>query len=163
MFLSLIFICFLVGLICMMFITPIQFAKGIRMIVYDEIPEEDRLSCYIPFYNIVSAEKLYTGRTSKVLIASCILLLSFLFRLLVLFFLYSSVVIQVASVILLVSSVVLCYLANAYIVFLVLHDSDTIGIIRQLLYAVVFPMGQNYIGVYLPAAIYAMRNREEAF
>ena len=60
---------FVIGMLAMLFFTPAQYMKGIMQMSYGKLTVKDKVMCYIPIYNVVKAESLYTGKFSIVLIA----------------------------------------------------------------------------------------------
>lgn len=155
--------CFLVGLVAMLFVTPAVYAKGIKELDEEELTKGERLKCWIPIYNMIKAEKQYTGTTSKILLSYVIFLIALALRLLVVFVVYEFIAIQVISIILLLVSVLVMYIVQCYVVFLVLHDSDTMGLFKAIMLSVFYPLGQYYVGAFLPVARKNLVKEKETF
>jgi len=162
-FLGLLICSVAMGILASIFWTPIKFVKGVAMIIYGEVTSSERVKAVVPFYNVAHAESMYTGRVSSVLISTVFFLASVFFRFIVLTVLYDNQILQFASVAILVIGLAAIYLSNVIIIFLVLKDSRAVPLGLTILYSLIFPLGQNYIGVYLPAVIHCSLKEEETF
>lgn len=154
---------FIIGLFVMAFITPAAFAKGIYTIEYETVGIQDRLLCKIPILNICKAEKLYTGKFSVVGISYIILTVSFLLRLVVYNIARTNAVLTLVTVTLVCLAIIFSYIANVYVVFIVIHDAHVKSLASVILYAVIFPIGQYYIGNFLAATIKSFEREEATF
>ena len=154
---------FVMGILVSIFWTPIKFVKGVAMIVYGEVTSSERVKAVVPFYNVAHAESMYTGRASSIMISTIFFLVSVFFRFIVLTILYDNQMLQFISVAVLVIGLAAMYISNVIIIFLVLKDSGAVSLGHMILYSLIFPLGQNYIGVYLPAIIHCSLKEEETF
>lgn len=154
---------FMLGFFCMMFVTPCIFARGIFKIEYDVLATSDKVISLVPILNVIKAEKLYTGKFSKTGLAAILLVVTFIVRLIIVFTLPSVYTAQLITIVLFILSIILVYVANVYIVFLVLNDADTMGLFGKIVFSAIFPLGQYYIGTYLPTVMKHFSKEEDTF
>lgn len=154
---------FFLGLLVMLVYTPMLYAKGIYKMTYAELSTNETILCAIPFINVVKAEKLYTGKVSKVLLATVFFVLMTALRVWAVYFDPSNYILQTATVILFILSLIVVYFANFYSVFIVLNDAQIGSLFDRILKAVFFPLGQYYIGTYLNTVLDNMQREEQTF
>lgn len=154
---------FLIGLFSLIFVTPYFFSRGIYTLEYGTITGLDKLVCAIPILNIIKSEKLYTGKFSKVGLSTIIFVVSVLVRLLAVFTFTDNFYIQITTVLFFAISIVLSYFMNVLLVYRVLNDAGTVGFIGKMLYSLSFPIGQYYIGSYLPTTVKNFKKEEDTF
>lgn len=152
---------FFIGLLSMMFFTPMKYARGIFKLEYGELERQDKVLSWIPFYNIAKAESIYTGHVSLVLLSTLLFIISLVVRIAAVFLMPSILMVQIATIIFLFVSLLLVYAANFYTVFIVLHDSGVCTLASCIFKSLFYPLGQYYIGTHLSVV---MKNsaREEA-
>lgn len=155
--------CFIVGLIAMCFVTPASYAKGINELDGEELSRIDKLKCWIPIYNMIKAEVQYTGERSKILLSYIVFLIALALRLLVVFVVYGFYPLQIISLVLLLFSLAVMYIVQCYVVFIVIHNAEVMGIVKTLALSIVYPLGQYYIGAFLPVAYKNLSREEETF
>lgn len=151
------------GFLTMIFYTPAIMAKGILQLDSDDLSTKDKVLCKIPIVNIAIAEKVYTGRISTIAISTIAVLAMIAIRIAVVFLLPSVFVVQVITVILFLLSLISFFITNMVFVFRVMNDADTRELTGKLLYSIVFPLGQFYIGTYLPTEMKNLAKQEEVF
>lgn len=138
----------IVGVLAMIFYTPMKMALGIAAINNDgdSVSFSDKLSCAIPVFNIGWAEKKYYGKISLCTIATILLLLFAALRVLAWWYFYENVTIGTGSIILLYVGVLLFYVANARFVYDVLTTAEAADGVKKWFYVLFFPLGQYFIG-----------------
>ena len=151
---------FIIGMLAMLFFTPAQYMKGIMQMSYGKLTVKDKVVCYIPIYNVVKAESLYTGKFSIVLIAILSVMAFTSLRLVVVFTLPAVTFIQYISVIVFLLSLVFYYGANVYAVFIVVHDAAIKGCMFR---SILFPLGQYYIGNHMNVVVKNTIREERTF
>lgn len=154
---------FIVGVLCMMFVTPVYYAKGVAKMIYGDEAGSYKVRCMIPVYNVIWAESTYTGSISFVGLSFLITVISLVVRLVAVFvFTYNSGL-QIFTVVLFLASLILVYIANFYCVFILLHDTGALTMARQIIYSLFPPVGQWYVGSVLPTIVSKMEREEETF
>lgn len=151
---------FLIGILAMMFYTPAKYMQGIIKLSYGDITTGEKIRSFIPIYNLCKAERLYTGRVSIAGISAITLILTLGLRIVTVFLLPSIRGVQIVTVILFLLSILFVYCANVYIVFIVFKDA---GVKGGWWRAILFPIGQYYIGTYLNNVIKHEVEKEETF
>lgn len=143
-----------IGLFYMMFITPVYFSLGVvRMEYGDMFSMSDRIKCMIPIFNIMFAERLYTGKISKVFVSTIMFIVLTALRFVVVFMFPSNYILNVVTIVLFLLSLVLMYIANIYAVFIVINDAGVMSLPAVLIRSFIYPLGQWYIGSYLVTVI----------
>ena len=153
---------FLLGIFFMMFVTPAVFAKGVFLIDHGELDNSDKVKMWIPIYNVVKAESMYTGRVSFVGIGILVLFITTVIRVLAATF-AEAYVVHILTIILFLLGIVFYYAVNVYIVFVVINDSDTKGLLGKVIYSLIFPLGQYFIGNFLPNEMKHLAKEESVF
>lgn len=153
---------FFIGVVSILFYTPMVFARGIFTLSYGTLSSKEKVLCYIPVYNTIKAEVEYTGKFSKIAIATAMLLVSVLVRVICYFFFRNSTVILITVLFFLLSAVIYL-ISNMWLVFMVIADARIMPVWNTLLWAIVYPLGQYYIGTYLPVALKHAELEEETF
>lgn len=154
---------FILGCLGILLYTPSKFNKGIKLSEYGELTGKDKLLSWIPIYNMVSAERVYTGRGASFLVTFISLILAVALRVIVVLTVIDVFLLNVVSTLLCLAAFVAFLLANMRLVYIVLRDAGCMGFMQRLLYSIIYPIGQNYIGNYLPAILSAMLKEEDAF
>lgn len=145
-------VAFFVGVLAMVFYTPAKLMQGCYEIKYEVLPIRDKVVSFIPIVNVWSAEKATFGKLPTAAIAEIFFMLTVPFRFFVVFN-FSGFAINLFSMLLMVFAFILCYLLNALLVFRILHTADTMSLGAQIVWSVVFPIGQYYIGEHLPTVL----------
>lgn len=151
---------FLVGILAMLFYTPAKFMQGICKLSYGDLTAKEKVMSYIPFYNVIKAEHIYTGRMSSIGIASVAVVIAFIARFGAIFYLTDNRNMQIVTILFVLCALMAWYLCNAITVFMVLHDASLPGYIWR---SILFPFGQFYIGSYMNAVIKNMEKEEGTF
>ena len=154
---------FMLGLFFMIFVTPCIFARGIFKIEYDVLAMSDKIVSAIPILNVIKAERLYTGKVSKTGVAAVFLVVAFIVRLVTVFVFPSVYIVQLITIVLLILSTTLVYVSNVFVVFLILNDADVFGVGCKIAFSIIFPIGQYYIGTYLPTVLKNFNKEEDTF
>ena len=154
---------FVVGLFAMFFYTPVKYAMGVFRIAYGDLNRDEKFKCCIPIYNVISAESLYTGKISVIMLATAFCVIATVMRVIAIYMDSSNYALQTVTVIVFVVSLLFVYIANVYSVFIVLKDAGTGSLVSNLFKAILFPLGQYYIGTYLVTIIKNMRVGESTF
>ncbi len=160
---SLIATAFICGILAMVFWTPATFARGIFTMEYAELSGREKVVTKIPVVNVIMAEHIYTGRISMVGIGTAAVIVMFCVRFLCVFLFPSAYVLQLVTVVLFLVSVVGFMLTNMILIWMVLTDTDVTSFFTKVALAVVFPLGQYYVGNFLPTVIKNMGKEEETF
>lgn len=153
---------FLLGILAITFYTPYCMAKGVQIIAYSDLSKSEKLKCMIPIYNVVNAETLYTGEFNWTLTSIGAFIATLVFRLLVVF-LEGSKVVQIISIILVLITMLGVYIANVRLVYMVIKDAEVKSAAGALLFAIILPYGQYYIGTFMPTVVKNLAKQEETF
>ncbi len=155
---------FVIGILAVLFYTPKKFYEGIMLMQYGAVPPEEKLKAWIPIYNVLKAENLYRGGQRCFVKWGYILLV-------IAAFIEGAVLISgveimsvvMAAAVIVDIAVVLWYLANVLLVGSVLHASDCVSLPMLVVMSVVFPLGQDYIGKFLPIKISNIMKEDKVF
>ena len=142
-----------IGAICMIFFTPMKYTQGIYLLEYGTLTAKDRLLSFVPLVNIIKAENIYTGRVSNVGISTVLFILMTVLRVIVATFYTEHFSLQLITVFLFVMSILVMYIMNVCSVFIVLNDAGVGCLFSRILYSLVFPVGQYYIGAFVPTIV----------
>lgn len=154
----------IIGILAMIFFTPGMMCKGISKMLYgDDEPGGSKLLNWVPFLNMIRAEKIYYGKLHLVSIATLLLLVMFPTRILVWRFMYSNTTLGLITYFGLFAVAGFFILANMIFVFNVLHDADVMYGVKLGVFAVLYPFGQYWIGAYLNNVIKHINNEKETF
>lgn len=153
---------FIVGLFAIVFVTPYMLYKGICTSKYGVFCNKDKLIGRVPILNVIKAEHLYTGKFSKIGAVTILFLLTLVVRIVTIITL-ADVVVQLISIIFLLLAIVLLYVANAVFVFIILNDAVVVSIGMRIFLSLFYPVGQWYIGNYLPAIVSYYKRERDAF
>ncbi len=160
---NLVIMLFLEGLFFMALITPASMAKGVMKIEYDELTTKEKCLCKIPLFNLYLVEKTYFGKMGIVTYSTVAVIVSATLRISLSLLLASVGVVQLVSFILLSIALVIFLIANMWIVFAILKDSDTMALSKVILMSLIFPFGQYHIGAFLPSAMKNLLKQEATF
>lgn len=152
----------LVGIFMMLFVTPYAMCKGIIEITYDDIDSSEKIKCMIPLYNMFVAEPIYTGGKPKIFISTLVSIIIFIVRMVEVLLGINNVIAWV-TIVLLVVSMLITYLMNAVLVFSILKHADVMGYGLITVFAILFPIGQYYIGNFLPKVLRNALKQESTF
>lgn len=142
--------------------TPYLMAKGIESLS-GHVSCATKIKCMIPIYNILRAEKNYYGSIKFCGISTILVFVLTIVKLSTWFFLNSMGQLNFITSILWLLSFVIVYIANCIFVYTVIHDADVMGGGKLLLYTIVYPIGQYYIGTQVAGAIARVEREAEAF
>lgn len=159
---SLVIVLVIVGVLGLVIYTPKKLYEGVMLMQYGAVPEEERFRAWIPVYNVVKAEKIYKGN-HHCFILPCYLALvvAIAIRIVTIFVVKESMIVALVSAGFVLFTILLAYVANATLVWSIMHDAGCVGFAMQIVYTLVYPLGQDYIGKFLPANVaYAMKKRK---
>lgn len=154
---------FMLGVFFIIFYTPYLYCKGIYTMEYGTITISDKIICLLPIVNICKAERLYTGKLSKLGVSTIVFVFTILLRFIAIYFLAENSMIQIFTTALLLLTFAITYIMNVIIIFQVLNDADCFSLSKVLFYAIFFPIGQYYIGKFLPTVITNIKLTKETF
>ncbi len=149
------------GLFAVVLYAPMQMYQGIHEMQFST--RDKSVKAWIPIYNMISAEMSYSGRASTIALSYVLVAIAVIFRIVVGKMSEPSTGIVTATVIVLWISFLAFYLTNVIFVFVVLHDSECMSLFSTILLSLVFPLGQDYIGKYLPKRIKSFMVKESTF
>lgn len=152
----------LVGLFTMFFWTPYCMCKGIWIITYDGISTGEKVKCMIPIYNMLVAEKTYTGRVPLIFISNITTIVLFLIRVIEVLA-GAPEVLAMITVVLLTVAFLAGYIFNVIFVFCVMKDADVTGMVAVIVFSVAYPIGQYYVGNILPKVLKNALKEEKTF
>lgn len=158
-----IFITFLlIGICCILFYVPAKFAKSMVKMDHSDLSMLEKVLTKIPVFNVVLAEYEYTGKLSINLVADIVFAIMFAVRYITMMNMGGTMIAKV-SIILFIASILFLYFANAYIVFIILHDSDAKPMSGCIFFSIMFTLGQYYIATEMEADIAAIAKNKETF
>lgn len=153
-----------VGILFILFYTPFVFTKGIIKMDYGVLRKSDYIKSAIPVYNISLAESIFFGnKVSSLAITSSISIVSIVARFVAIFYFYESEMAQIVTVIIMVVAIIALYINNAIIMFRIMYISDVISIPKCIVFAILFPIGQVYVGTYISNLIKNTKKSKEVF
>jgi hypothetical protein len=152
----------IVGLLAMLLWTPALMSIGVSKFEGD-LSTTEKVLCCIPIVNIIRAEVKYYGKIRLVTISSITFIVACVLRVLAWWYLYDNVTIGTASIILFWGALAFWAVANMVFVYNVINDAAAMRGGKLLLFSIVFPFGQYYIGTYLANVIRHMQSREDTF
>lgn len=152
------------GMIFMMFWTPYLMAKGIQKLDtgYD-LSFGEKALCFIPIINIIRAEKVYFGQYRLCLGSTILFYLSLIARILTATFMNDAVTICTISVVVFVIAFIFLYGVNVWFVYKILDDSDIMSKGKAMMFSIIYPLGQYYIGNYIVNVISHKEKKMETF
>lgn len=153
---------FMVGVLGVLFYTPTQLYKGVHMLEYGSLTPADKFKEWIPVYNVIKAESTYLGKTGFVGIAYILLFLCLLTRIVVIFAATTNLLANQISTIALQVTGGLWLISQMVCVGRILKDAD-VGTGKMIFYSLIFPLGQDYVGKYLPAFVEAAIKEDKTF
>lgn len=156
-----VYIYFPIALAVISLFAPYKLYKGLTIISYGEATRRDRMRGLIPFYSEIASEKMYTGKVSKILITNLLVILSIVFRAVVIELKIKDLYVNVASVVFILVTILLAYLSRVILVFKILYDQGELTIPAILGRSIIFQLGYVYIGDWLPA--YMTQEDEEEY
>lgn len=155
---------FVIGLVFALFIAPVYFMRGVLTLEYGELSKRDKLLSLVPVLNVGIAETTYTGKkVSFIVLFTVMSVLTFISRFLLVGFMVTSVFVHYISIIGFFLSVILMYLANVVLVYKIINDAGTKSIVASVLNALLFPLGQYYIGTTLNSEVKWLMKQEDTF
>lgn len=163
MFSNLVATAFMLGIFVMVFWTPATFARGIMVLDHEQLTSSEKVLTKIPLLNVIMAEKIYRGKASLVGISTVSLIALLGVRLLCVFMFPSVGILQLLTVTLFLLSLAASLITNIVLIWTVLTDTDATSFTTKLLLSVAFPLGQYYVGNFLPTVIKNLGKEEETF
>lgn len=154
----------LLGVFIFLFFTPCVFARGIYKMQYDMLTAKENLLTFIPIVNVIAAEKAYyPSKVSKVLVGFISMIAAIALRIILFFAVPTIPMVHVVTSLLVVIAILTFYILNCIVVFCIIHDAGTKTIGSEIFYALIFPIGQYYIGSILPNEIKYAESEQETF
>jgi len=155
---------FPIGILAFLFYTPKKFYEGIMLMQYGDVPQEERVKMWIPIYNVIKAENLYRGgRGCFVKWGYVLLVVAMIMEGVVLISGTEVMAVVLVAAIVMDAAIVLWCLANILLVGSVLHVSDCVSLPMLVIMSLIFPLGQDYIGKFLPAKISGVMKGDKVF
>lgn len=152
----------IIGLVCVLIYVPATFSNSVTKMQYDTLDIKQKILTKIPFANVVYAEQLYTGSVSVNAIADIFFLGAFALRYVVKEVIPGTII-STVTIFLFIAAIVAIWAANAYIVFIIMHDSEVKNLGACIFYAIFFTLGQHYIATYMEAEIKSLEKNKETF
>lgn len=155
---------FLMGLVAMFVIAPKEVYRGIMLIQYGSLTKDDKAKSWIPVYNIVKAESTYTGKVSSIFISFVVLLVLVVLRFVCVGLLSEAVLLNGITGLCAYVGVLVFYGSMVVFNFRVLNDAGCVSFLKMLFLALIVPVGQDYIGKWLPQLIkHSIKEEEGTF
>lgn len=147
---------FAVGVISMLFISPIIMNYGLIKISRSNsiVEVKDKIICAIPIVNHFYGWKIYGGSVISLSgIGSLSLFIGIISRIVVMFFMFENADAQVISIWVFLISFVIYWVLSAVDIFRILGDSGLYTFSGKFLNAAAIILGQVNIGAFLPKKI----------
>lgn len=144
---------FAFGVFAILFYTPHELFCGVWTLEFGSISKRDKAKSWIPVWNVAQAETLYTGKTSSVLVTTIIAIVCLALRVLCSVCFGGSVVGNVLTICLLQLSVIAIIVANIVFVFRIMRSVKCCSLLKCILMSIAYPLGQDYIGKFLPTLV----------
>ena len=139
-----------VGLILMLFWTPGLLAKGVnKMYSGDVLTFGEKFLCFVPIVNTIRAEVQFCGKIAFHTISSILMILTTVFRVFVYMTMFEDKTMTVISVYAFIIGFALFIISHMYLVFNVMYNSDNTSLAKPIIFALLFPFGQYYVGTFL--------------
>lgn len=158
---NILIVAFVLGLVMMLIYAPHLMYKGSLTIQYGKLDTKEKAMSWLPLYNVICAVKTSLGSARIITVTSVISLLSFV-GLLSCTALKQSELIFVFSWLFIISTIV-NVICNQVAVFKILYTSCCVSLAKCILLAIIYPLGQSYIGKWLPLMIRQKDAREGIF
>lgn len=159
---NIIIVFFLIGIFCIICYVPAVFAKSIYKMDHGELTPAEKVISKIPILNTIVAEHTYTGKISFMMLADIFFVFTFLLR----YFTKESLAGTITAkltILLLIISVLAIWVANSYVVFIILHDNDAKSLSGCIVSSIFFTLGQYYIATEMEADLAAIAKNRETF
>ena len=151
-----------IGLLVMLFYTPVCLASAVDK-MNDDVTIRSRILCLIPGFNIIRAEYKYFGKLGFTGISTMAFIVAVISKAITYVFMFDNITLNFVTVVVLLVSIALIYIANVWLVFTIIKDSDTMSTSVALLLGICFSLGQWYINNELLAQIRRKQNLESTF
>lgn len=153
-----------IGILALVFYTPKKLYEGVMLMQYGAVPGEERFKAWIPVYNVVKAESLYKGGRHCFILPSYIaVVLTVLVRILTVVAGVEGLTPELIEAVLVLVAILAAYVANATLVWSILHDAGCVSVGLQIVYTLIYPIGQDYIGKFLPANVASIVKKDRTF
>lgn len=153
-----------VGVLALLFYTPKKLYEGVMLMQYGSVPAEERFKMWIPVYNVVKAENIYKGGRHCFILPSYIaIVVTILVRVVTISIGIESFVLELAEVVFVLLAILLAYVANAVLVWSIMHDAGCVSLVMLVVYTLIYPIGQDYIGKFLPANVESIMKKDRTF
>lgn len=153
---------FTIGILYLLFAAPYLLAKGIFTLKYGYCDKSDKIKCAIPFYNLYVAETLYTQSFPVMAITSLLTIMMALIRIVIMFVAPGSIMATIVVLILFIVMLIAFCITSSIFVARIIDKTDSVYGFKKILYIILFPLGEYYIGNYLAIAIKNEKNAVEA-
>ena len=152
-----------IGVLAMLFFTPGMFCKGILTISNEELTGGQKVLCFIPIVNIFKTEKEYWGKLWLISYSIIVMVLSIIAKFATWYFMHSNVTLNLVTTILVLVAVAFMFIANAIGVWTIIRDTDATSTGKAIFFSVLFPIGQYFVGSYVPTIVSKSQNKEATF
>ena len=140
-----------VGLILMLFWTPYLLAKGVNKLYSqeDSLTFGERFLCALPIVNTIRAEVQWYNKIAFHTIATILMILTTGFRVFVYITAFDNKTLTQISVYAFIGGFVLYILSHMFLTWKIMYDSDNTSTVNPVIFGILVPFGQYYIGTYL--------------
>ena len=140
-----------VGLILMLFWTPYLLAKGVNKLSSgeDKLSFGEHFLCALPLVNTIRAEVQWFGKIAFHTIATFLMIAFTAFRIVVYMKMFDNKTMTQVSIYCFIAGAVLFILSHMFLVWRIMSDSDDNATVKSIIFGILFPFGQYYIGNYL--------------
>lgn len=160
---NLVIIGFILGVLVMIFWTPVSLARGVSLMESEDITKKEMIINCIPIINICRAESKYTGGISWITVSNIAFIVTLGLRIACAFTLPNVYILQIITIFLFIVSLVFFFGANMRLVWMILTDVDATELGAKIWMSIIFPIGQYYIGNFLPMIVKNLSKEEEVF
>lgn len=153
-----------VGMFMMLFVTPAYMAMGVkRMNEERKLTFGEKVACCIPFVNMIKAEIDYYGHIKLYTISLIVNIITTAQRIYTLFYMREQATICTVSVIVFIIGWLFTYIANMVFVYDIITVAGNESRSKAFLNALIYPIGQYYVGTTLPNVVRNTQKQAETF
>lgn len=144
---------FLFGILALIIYVPYSLCSGVKKMAHGKnLPSSEFFKCFIPFVNVVEADKTYFGK-AHFGTYGMICLIGIPIRFLAVFITTESAGLYYLTFGLMAVGIIAWYMLNVIESYIIISDARVIGQVQALLFSIIFPFGYFYIGNILWAEI----------
>lgn len=152
----------LVGVFAILFWTPYMFSKGV-LSINNDVDMGIKVKCMIPLFNVIYAERYYWGKLWLVSYGTILFVVSTIAKLCTWFFMNSNATLNLVTTILFIITFALFLIFNMVDVYMIIHETNTTTQGKAIILAILYPLGQYFIGAYTATILRKMENKENTF